>query len=196
MFAYPGEPMLQSPVNMQLYMLPAKTKKPYSRSNFCPEEDSRLIKLIEQHGVGNWHFIAEMMPGRNVRQVKERWMNYLSPDVENSPWTAEEDAKIRQLVNEFGTRWSIICNFFDSRSVNDLKNRFYRFVLPGKDEATLANNRKQAELQEQQKELENISTKEIEKDPLSSISVDKIFDGLDLFGDEDPTTSLFNDDFF
>ena len=116
--------MLQSPVNMQLYMLPAKTKKPYSRSNFCPEEDSRLIKLIEQHGVGNWHFIAEMMPGRNVRQVKERWMNYLSPDVENSPWTSEEDALLQEKYTEIGSKWRLLAKFFPHRTDVNVKNRW------------------------------------------------------------------------
>ena len=40
-------------------------------------------------------------------------------------WTEDEDKKLFQLFKKLGTRWSMIIKYFDDRSENDVKNRFY-----------------------------------------------------------------------
>jgi hypothetical protein len=52
-------------------------------------------------------------------------MNYLSPHVRSGPWTEEEDALLVRKMNEIGPSWSSISEFFNGRSDNDIKNRWY-----------------------------------------------------------------------
>ena len=69
------------------------------KSPFTPEEDARLKELVAEKGDRQWNVIQGLMPGRNARQCRERWRNYLSPEVKNGPWTKEED-EIPEFVKE------------------------------------------------------------------------------------------------
>lgn len=93
-------------------------------SKFTAEEDDQLRSLVEKYGDLNWSAIAEEMPGRNVRQCKERWVNYLCPTINNSEWTPEEDALLIEKQREFGSKWVRIAKFFNNRTDAMLKNRF------------------------------------------------------------------------
>ena len=58
-----------------------QAKKTHPRAKFTKEEDEMLKNLVENFGDNNWQVISSKMPGRNSRQCRERWQNYLSPDV-------------------------------------------------------------------------------------------------------------------
>ena len=45
----------------------------------------------------SWSFIARQLKGRLGKQCRERWYNHLQPDINKSPWTAEEDALIIEV---------------------------------------------------------------------------------------------------
>lgn len=96
-----------------------------SRRNFTKDEDVRLKKLVSQYGEDNWESISGCMPGRTPRSVKERWTTYLSPKVNNGPYTQNEDALLVQKFCELGPRWVEISKCFVGRSDNSLKNRWY-----------------------------------------------------------------------
>lgn len=64
------------------------------------------------------------MKDRTARQCRERWKNYLSPDVRNGPWTIEEDNLLLELVPKMGTQWAKIAKSFNSRTDTNVKNRF------------------------------------------------------------------------
>ncbi|OHT13957.1 Myb-like DNA-binding domain containing protein [Tritrichomonas foetus] len=94
------------------------------KKKFTPEEDAMLLKLVKQIGACKWDTIALSMPGRKGRQCRDRYMNYLNPNVNHDEWTAEEDALLSKKVSEYGTRWSKISKFFDGRTGPALKNRW------------------------------------------------------------------------
>lgn len=61
---------------------------------------------------------------RDRRQCRERWMNYLSPAVYKGPWTPQEEALLRNKVNELGRRWKSMEPFFPGRTDINIKNHW------------------------------------------------------------------------
>ncbi len=89
------------------------------------EEDKKLIEWVKLEGPKKWASCAEFIKGRNGKQCRERWFNALNPSVKKGSWTAEEDFNIFYLYNKYGSRWSFINTFFEGRTENSIKNRFY-----------------------------------------------------------------------
>jgi hypothetical protein len=102
----------------------AHAKHPHSK--FTPDEDKHLRTLIEQCSALDWAIIAESMEGRSPRQCKERWVNYLCPELNNTIWSEDDDLLLLQKHNEIGPRWVAIAKFFPKRTDSMLKNRFNR----------------------------------------------------------------------
>ncbi|KAH0786342.1 Myb-like DNA-binding domain containing protein [Histomonas meleagridis] len=109
-----------------------KQRKSYSskdgtinrRYPFSHEEDYRLSQLVEEYGNSDWLLIASMMEKRNSRQCRERWINYLSPDINTSKWTPEEDELLMEKYKEIGSKWVQISKFLEGRTEIMVKNRF------------------------------------------------------------------------
>lgn len=101
-----------------------QNKKIPQRKLFSVEEDRMLRLLVMQYGPGDFKKIAAFMPGRTARQVRERYRNYLAPEINNGPWSRQEDDLLRAKFAEFGPKWSKISTFFPSRSDVSVKNRW------------------------------------------------------------------------
>ena len=52
-----------------------------NKCKFSQEEDDKLAELVRKFGPKNWKMIAEGIPSRSARQLRERWINYLDPNV-------------------------------------------------------------------------------------------------------------------
>jgi hypothetical protein len=102
---------------------PAAQHERRPKSLFTTAEDQTLTQLVESLGDANWHEIAAQMPGRTVRQCRERWNLYLSPDVSMRPWSPDEDALLLRLYAVIGPKWTIIAKQFQARTANTIKNR-------------------------------------------------------------------------
>lgn len=103
-----------------------KNKKSTStRRPFTVEEDAKLLDIMIKLQFVNWEQVSAHLPGRTSRQCRERWVNYLNPSIRTDPWNEEEDTLLLQKVNELGRCWSNIGKFFNGRSENDVKNRWY-----------------------------------------------------------------------
>ncbi|OHS97993.1 hypothetical protein TRFO_09164 [Tritrichomonas foetus] len=100
-----------------------KLKSP-PKLKFTPEEDDKLLKLVQTHGSKNWITIAQLMETRNPRQCRERWNNYLNPDLRKDTWSKEEDDLLDDKYSEYGPKWNKISKFFLSRSDNNIRNRW------------------------------------------------------------------------
>jgi hypothetical protein len=94
------------------------------RKMFTPEEDKRLIELVEKYGTNSWWVVSSKMSARSSRQCRERWTTYLAPDVDKSPWNQQEDRLLIEKVRELGSQWSLIKVYFVNRTVNNSKNRW------------------------------------------------------------------------
>lgn len=92
---------------------------------FTREEDEKLKNLVKQYGEGSWLRIAEHMEGRNRKQVRERYINFLKKERVVSEFTVEEDALIVQCVHKQGRKWSSIAEKLIGRTPIMVKNRYY-----------------------------------------------------------------------
>ena len=104
--------------------LASKNKvKSTRKQKFSPEEDEKLRSLVAHYGL-DWKMISAVMKNRTPRQCRDRWKNYVSPNVNSAPWTAEEDALLLDKFKEFGRQWAIIAKFFNQRTDIHIKNRW------------------------------------------------------------------------
>ena len=112
--------------------------------NWTKEEDEALTYYIEVLGANNWNAISSNMKGITARQCKERYDFYLKQNINNSPYTLEEDLKLMKLVQDLGSNWDRIKEYFQNRTSYSLKNHFNKLATNFQVNKTLA--RVQADL--------------------------------------------------
>jgi hypothetical protein len=97
-----------------------------NRRMFKPDDDDELRHLDYTLGEANRADIAvRMSTPFTARQCRERWRNYLSPELEHDEWTEEDDRKLLRGFEHFGTRWTLIAETFSGRSGNTIRNRYF-----------------------------------------------------------------------
>lgn len=94
------------------------------RHSFTDKEDEQLKKLVIEYGEHDWKTIADNLGTRTPRQCRERYRNYLMPGIVNGPWTVDDDMLLYSKFLEIGPHWTIISQFFPSRSEINIKNRW------------------------------------------------------------------------
>ena len=94
------------------------------KCKFTPEEDKLLKTLVLENGDDQWEYIATLMRRRNARQCKDRWTRYLSPKINRSEWSPEEERLLIQLVKKLNFKWSAIAKHFVGRTDNQIKNKW------------------------------------------------------------------------
>ena len=97
--------------------------KPKKIPKFSPEEDKQLTYLIVECKHTNWVTIASLMPGRNVRQCRERWRHVLCKKASNTTWTPEEDKLLMDKYKEYGRKWNQIQTSLPNHTVVQVKSR-------------------------------------------------------------------------
>ena len=88
------------------------------------EEDAIIVKMVKQHGTGNWTSISKKLPGRIGKRCQERWECHLDPNIDKSPWTDLEKVILKETHEKFGNKWKIIAKYLPGRSCNDIKNHY------------------------------------------------------------------------
>lgn len=94
------------------------------RMKFTPEEDHRLREIVRSFVSPNWVHVAALMGNRTPRQCRERYRNYLAPQIVNGRWTEEEEKLLERLFDEMGPKWSKMALNFPTRSDVNLKNHW------------------------------------------------------------------------
>ncbi|OHS99610.1 r2r3-MYB transcription factor [Tritrichomonas foetus] len=101
-----------------------KDQKKHRKLMFTKQEDEQLRKLVNEFGETDWDLVASYMEGRTRRQCRERWRKFLSPHLNNSPWTQEEDRLLLERYETFGPKWVTISRSFKNRTDINVKSRF------------------------------------------------------------------------
>ncbi|XP_043213833.1 uncharacterized protein LOC122377631 [Amphibalanus amphitrite] len=97
------------------------------RGRFSEEEDIRLIAAVEELGIRDFSRLRKFIPDRSAKQLQNRYMRYLAPNVSRGEWTREEDEKLVRFVCENGPLWSrAAAEIGGGRSGDICRNRFLR----------------------------------------------------------------------
>ncbi|KAH8084458.1 RNA polymerase II transcription regulator recruiting protein [Aureococcus anophagefferens] len=92
------------------------------KGRFTAAEDEAVRKYAAE-GL-EWPEIAARVPGRNSKQIRDRFYNKLAPGLKavSDPWTEREDALLWR--QKWGSAWGQICLVVAGRSPNMVKNRW------------------------------------------------------------------------
>jgi hypothetical protein len=96
------------------------------KNKFSPPEDALLKTLINDLHCSDWKAITSHFPGREPRQCRERWNNYVNPILSREQWSLDEDGLLENKYTELGPKWQAIASFFPGRGKNYIKNRWMR----------------------------------------------------------------------
>ena len=94
------------------------------RQPFSQTEDNTLRYLVRAYGENDWGAISIQMSGRTPRQCRDRWREYLMPNLNISSWTPEEDQVLMEQIEKHGRKWSLITTCLNGRSETSVKNRW------------------------------------------------------------------------
>jgi hypothetical protein len=127
--------------------------KPGSRKGQWTDEEDQVVVETVQNSMEDpftrWSDLAQRLPGRVGKQVRDRWVNHLNPAINHLPFSREDDLLLWNGHNVAGKRWVEISSkyFKGTRSENHIKNRWYsasfkKFIAKefGPDSYRLAND--------------------------------------------------------
>lgn len=95
--------------------------------------------MIRENGTKQWSQIANQLNSnlgvtRNGKQCRERWVNFLNPEIKKDPFSLTEDILILEKRLSIGNKWSEIIKEMPGRTENNVKNRFNMMYKNIKDE--------------------------------------------------------------
>jgi hypothetical protein len=99
-----------------------------NREPFSEKEDKKLIKFVKMYGK-KWTEISMYMKNRTKWQCRYRYVNYLTPNISQRPWTPEENDRLLGAVEIVGNNnWECIGRLFFKRSTISMRNQ-YRLLI-------------------------------------------------------------------
>lgn len=143
---------------------------------FSPVDDAKLIKLVSKMDKVDWVKISHKMKNKTPRQCRERWNNYLNPELHQVEWSEEEDTLLMNKFNEIGAHWNEIAKFFKGRSGNNVRNRFLTLSRRNRKNKNTQNHKEESSDDGSIKELKPEMIKEKKIHPGNSSNFQDIID--------------------
>jgi len=157
-----------------------RIKPGMNKGTWKKEEDEILLKLIKKYGK-NWSKISKEFLKRNGKQIRDRYINVLSPNINRNKFNYNEDMQIIKLYNQFGPKWSKIKNYFNNRTTDMIKNRFYSSIKK-KYQLLLIDNKKDNDINLKEKNdniISNCSSVNKNSSTISKLSYQSLSDSMD-----------------
>jgi len=113
-------------------LTPAPSRPRRTRTYWTKDEDNILISAVETFSgsPSQWSEIAKCLNGRSPKDCRKRWANGLNTSLKKGPWTADEDAKLRQAVLLYKYDWASISKMVGHRSGDQCSKRWREVVDP------------------------------------------------------------------
>jgi len=106
-----------------------------SRDHGKKDEDVKIVDLVSKFGK-SWSKISKHLGTRNGKQIRDRFINVLDPEIRKGKFTDDEDKKLVLLFKQYGPRWATIAKYYPNRTADMIKNRFHSSIkkkLTGED---------------------------------------------------------------
>ena len=99
-------------------------KKPWSSTEEALVRE-KVEECIRNKTKPKWSKIAESLPHRDGKQVRQRYEDFIDPDsLNHGPWLANEDARLLHLKGTCNLGWVEIKEKIPGRGPTQCKNRF------------------------------------------------------------------------
>jgi Myb-like DNA-binding domain len=100
------------------------------KGQWTDHEDAIVMEAVStssEQPFTRWSDLAQRLPGRVGKQIRDRWVNHLNPSINHLPFSREDDLLLWEGHKKLGKRWVEISTkyFNNSRSENHIKNRWY-----------------------------------------------------------------------
>jgi len=97
------------------------------KGSWKKEEDFKIIELVSKYGK-SWSKISKLLGTRNGKQIRDRFINVLDPEIRKGKFTEEEDRKLIALFKQNGPKWATISKYYPNRTADMIKNRFHSSI--------------------------------------------------------------------
>jgi myb proto-oncogene protein len=97
------------------------------KGSWKKEEDLRIMDLVNKYGK-SWSKISKILGTRNGKQIRDRFINVLDPEIRKGKFTEEEDRKLIALYKQHGPKWATIAKYYTNRTADMIKNRFHSSI--------------------------------------------------------------------
>ena len=104
---------------------------PEIKENFISwteREDDILLRWVKTMGVKNWTKCSKLIKNKTPKNCRDRWLNKVSFEAkpfESEIWNKKDEFVLLLLIRKFGTCWSKIMKYFENKTQNNIKNKFY-----------------------------------------------------------------------
>lgn len=108
-------------------------KPDFTDSEWTDEEDEKLRSSVILCKQKNWRIISESIGTKSPRECQQRWKTQINPDIlrVKGRWTRDEDAKLIELVNKYGTKnWRFIASHLNGRLPKQCRERWCNQLDP------------------------------------------------------------------
>lgn len=105
-------------------------------TNWAPEEDAALIKVVTTLGTKAWKNVAQLvhrecphLPERTADQCSQHWLRVLDPNIVKGKWTPEDDRALIEAVKACPPKqWKLIANYVKGRTDIQVRYRMKRLA--------------------------------------------------------------------